>query len=234
MDKTAREEMLRARFREIGVINFFDEQLIELLLCYCPVKDTLELSKRLISHYGTVWNLLNSSLDELMSISGMNERTAILISASGSICRRGLAQHELRTAITCPRRAADILVPRFRGLEKEVVYALYLDSQYLPASIKLIDRGGKSFSNVNIFSLLCDANSVHSRSIIIAHNHPNRDAIPSEPDISCTNELICQLGKIGLRLVDHLIVAGDMYVSLADSGFIDSVDRAGGGYIRQI
>ena len=56
------------------------------------------------------------------------------------------------------------------------------------------------------------------KSIIIAHNHPNGDLIPSDEDIKATSDLFRTLKPVGIMLLDHIIVAGGQAISLKESG----------------
>ena len=51
--------------------------------------------------------------------------------------------------------------------------------------------------------------------VIFMHNHPNGIAAPSKEDLTVTSELAGLLAGVGIRLADHIIVAGDETVSLA-------------------
>ena len=55
-------------------------------------------------------------------------------------------------------------------------------------------------------------------SVIIAHNHPDGLAIPSREDDIFTRSLFNALETVGIRLEDHIIVADEDYISLADTG----------------
>ena len=53
--------------------------------------------------------------------------------------------------------------------------------------------------------------------VIIAHNHPDGVAIPSEEDIVITKNIKSALSHINIRLIDHIVICGDDYVSMAQS-----------------
>jgi DNA repair protein RadC len=57
----------------------------------------------------------------------------------------------------------------------------------------------------------------NARAVIVGHNHPSGDPTPSPDDIALTERLISAGELIGIALVDHLIVAGDRYVSLRET-----------------
>ncbi|MEG0457402.1 MAG: JAB domain-containing protein, partial [Oscillospiraceae bacterium] len=56
--------------------------------------------------------------------------------------------------------------------------------------------------------------------IIIAHNHPNGYALPSQQDIATTEKIKNALELISVQLIDHIVVSDDDYVSFAQSGMI--------------
>jgi DNA repair protein RadC len=56
-------------------------------------------------------------------------------------------------------------------------------------------------------------------SVVLAHNHPSGIALPSNEDIATTKRIAAALSAVDVVLTDHLIVADDDYVSLAQSGW---------------
>ncbi len=56
--------------------------------------------------------------------------------------------------------------------------------------------------------------------ILIAHNHPSTDPTPSRQDIEITARLRDVGELVGITLLDHIIVAVDGFVSLADRGWV--------------
>ncbi len=56
--------------------------------------------------------------------------------------------------------------------------------------------------------------------VILSHNHPSGIALPSREDYATTQQAQDALRTIGVELLDHIIVAEDDYVSLADSGIL--------------
>ena len=58
----------------------------------------------------------------------------------------------------------------------------------------------------------------NATSVVLAHNHPSGIAIPSEEDVQTTRRIAAALQAVEVHLVDHIIVADDDYVSMAQSG----------------
>ena len=69
------------------------------------------------------------------------------------------------------------------------------------------------FRELAKITLGCNATNV-----ILGHNHPNGLALTSRPDRESTNELFRMFREIGVSLLDHIVVAGDDYVSMAETG----------------
>ncbi len=227
MADTGKRELYRRWFQDSDGETLTDQQLLEALLGVCHVKNAGELAKRLMAHYSTVWNVLTSKLSELTSIQGVGEKSAILINAVGNIYIRAEARQESQSAVTCPERAAELLIPRFRDMDAEAVRAIYLDGFLLPLSVELICTGSAISAKLDIFPLLCKAADTECADIIIAHNHPTSDPAPSDTDLAVTSVLRRRLNSIGIRLLDHIIVSKETYVSLAAEGYLDTVDPSG-------
>ena len=60
----------------------------------------------------------------------------------------------------------------------------------------------------------------NAASVVLAHNHPSGYALPSQEDLDTTRTLQTALQSVGIVLADHIIVADDDYVSLADDGYL--------------
>jgi DNA repair protein RadC len=60
--------------------------------------------------------------------------------------------------------------------------------------------------------------------VVLAHNHPSGVAMPSKEDVKTTKLLAATLAAVEVVLVDHVIVADDDYVSLAQSGILNPSD----------
>ena len=57
--------------------------------------------------------------------------------------------------------------------------------------------------------------------IICVHNHPSGDPSPSKEDIAITKRLVDAGKIIGISVLDHIIIGGDLYHSLREEGSVD-------------
>ena len=95
-----------------------------------------------------------------------------------------------------------------------------------------IDSGGRLITKRVVFIGTIDAVIAHPREvyagavadlaagIVVAHNHPSGDPTPSKQDIATTQQLIAAGQILGIRLYDHVIVAGRRHYSFSANGMI--------------
>ncbi|OLN29079.1 DNA repair protein RadC [Desulfosporosinus metallidurans] len=59
-----------------------------------------------------------------------------------------------------------------------------------------------------------------AHSVILAHNHPGGSPSPSPQDIEVTKRIRVALEPISISVIDHIIAAGEAYVSCAEKGLL--------------
>lgn len=81
-DHAGHRARLREQFIKHGINSFQQHQVLELLLFYAvPRRDTNELAHKLLNRFGKLSGVLTADIDELMSVSGVGEHTAIFLKA---------------------------------------------------------------------------------------------------------------------------------------------------------
>jgi DNA repair protein RadC len=93
------------------------------------------------------------------------------------------------------------------GRNIEFLHAFFLNRLNQLNWSETIANGGIDEVRIDYRSLICTALRVDSSGLILAHNHPSGAATPSPKDISSTLELQRICGKIGIHVLDHIIVA---------------------------
>ena len=213
-------ERLRARFAEHGLENFNELNALELLLCYAiPRRDTNELAHRLLDAFGSLSGVFQASMQELTSIPGIGENAAALILMVPQIVKKAHVSKAKETKIIRNSTdAGNYLLPYFLDEQDEIVMMLCLDNKRAVICCREMGRGVVNCVDANIRRMVETALKVKTTTVIIAHNHPNGVALPSREDDNFTRTLYRSLGLLGITLEDHIIVANDEFVSLADSG----------------
>lgn len=104
----------------------------------------------------------------------------------------------------------------------ETFWVLYLSRSHKVLGVSVISQGGTSGTVVDSKVVFGKALLVHAHSIVLAHNHPSGNLVPSNQDIKITNKLAKAAKLLDMQVLDHLILTSEGYVSLADDGNIDS------------
>lgn len=213
---------MKARYRDHGLDNFNDVNVLELLLFYAiPRKDTNELAHALLDHFGSLDRIFEASVPELEEVPGIGENTALLITLVPQITRRYLmAKGNCICSITSSAEAGKYLVPRLMFEKEEKLLLLCLDAKKSVISCVTLGSGVINAVDVNVRKVVENAVRNRASSVILAHNHPSGVALPSREDERITREIASALKLVGIPLDDHIIVAGDDFVSFADSGLI--------------
>ena len=208
---------LRETFRKAGVDGMPDHNLLELLLFYSiPRKNTNDIAHRLMTTFGSLNRVFDAPYEELMKVDGIGESSALLISSIPAICRRykeSAASGKIN--LSEPEDAIEYAVRKFYGSKVEEFYMLCLDASGDLTNCCKIGDGTASSVAVDKRGVLEAAFRNNADRVIFAHNHPGGVAAPSREDINLTGEMCALLKGVGVRLADHIIVAGSDSLSLA-------------------
>jgi len=220
-------DRLKARYIEHGLANFNDLNALELLLFYAiPRKDTNILAHDLLDRFGSLAGVFDASIYELMEVRGIGESAAVLISMIPHIMRKSLiSEHDKNPTINSTKAAVNFLMPRFAYEREEIFLMLCLDAQKKLISCLEVARGVVNSVETNVRRIAELALKSRASSVIISHNHPDRVPFPSREDDYVTKQSSAALEAICIPLDDHIIIAGEKYVSYAESGMFDLYRR---------
>ncbi len=216
-------QRLKERFEEHGLDNFNDVNVLELLLFYAlPRGDTNPTAHRLLDRFGSLWEVFDASEEELMSVPGIGKNAAVLLKLIPPLTRRYLMSLEDPViTFNTLREVGRYFIPRFLFLKDEELHLLCMDDMNRMLRCDRLFTGVSNAAEISIrkiaeVSLRCGATK-----IVLAHNHPNGVALPSPDDIRLTEQIEKALQPLGIRLLDHIVVGGNDYVSiLSDSSYM--------------
>ena len=138
-----------------------------------------------------------------------------------AVTRERLGEALKREALSSqPSDAADYLVSHFAGYEKEAFVIVHLDTRHRVIEIEEAFTGTINGASVYPREVVKSALTRNAAAVILAHNHPSGVAEPSQADRRLTDRLSEALGLIDVRVLDHLVVAGDEFVSFAQRGLL--------------
>ena len=213
---------MRERFMKEGLSGFSEHEVLELLLMFAiPQRDVNPLAHRLIDRFGSLSAVLESSPAELTRVDGVGENAAALLSLMPQLM--GYYQHSAmgrKPVITNLAEARKYAGALFFGLHEERVYMICVDQSGRVLHPALMHRG--TIDQVQIYprEVVETALRYHAHAVLLAHNHPSGLALPSQEDKQTTMVLKAALDAVGVVLADHIIVADDDFVSMAQSGLL--------------
>lgn len=212
------EERPREKLLKKGSKFLSNSELIALIIrTGNKEKTAVELAQKLLNYYGGLEGLQDLSCEELKEINGIGTAKAAQINAVCELSRRISAiSHESRDLVSNPVQAAELLAGEMRFLKQEVLKVILLDVKNKVIAVPEISRGGLSSSIVHPREVFKEAIRRSSAAVILVHNHPSGDPTPSADDLSITKKLV-KTGKIvGIEVIDHVIIAGDKYLSFKE------------------
>lgn len=121
--------------------------------------------------------------------------------------------------LSAPSQAQEFLKVRLAALDHEVFGLLHLDSRYRLIAVEDLFRGTIDGASVYVREVVKSALAHGSAAVLLFHNHPSGVATPSPADELITQRVRDALALVDVRVVDHLVVAEDVY-SFAQHGLL--------------
>jgi DNA repair protein RadC len=169
-------------------------------------------------HEGLI-GLARAADAELEEVPGIGPVRAAQLSAAFELGRRVVADWPAgRWTVRGPRDIGERLVPQMGYLEREELRVVLLNTRNAVLRLVTVYQGNVSSSLVRIAELFRDAIRLNAAGLVLVHNHPSGDPTPSPDDMRLTAEALAAGRLLDIQVLDHLIVAGDGFVSLRDRG----------------
>lgn len=213
---------LREKYSANGLENMTEQERLELLLTYsCGEDEAEKLASDLLGEYGSITALSRADSHLLMKDSRVNEQTAVLLRLIASVSLTLSAERSGIRTLNSPEAAKEFFRSRFIGQTCEQIIMVPLTKRFRPAKLIKISDGQTASASASYSSIADAALKSECSLFIIAHNHPNGDAAPSDSDIVFTKGVISVLGKLGAVLTDHIIIGAEGAFSMRESGLIN-------------
>lgn len=208
---------VKQKFLYDGIDGFEPHEILELLLYYAiPRRDTNEIAHKLIDTFGSLSAVFDAPVDTLMKVEGIGESAALLMKMVPELSRRYMDdKHSKNIKIIDIETAGTLLLNKFIGRNNETVILMLMDIKGKLLFCGTINEGNFNTSDVYIRKIIELAMRYNACSAILSHNHPSGFALPSNDDLLTTQIVRDALALVNVKLLDHIIVADDDYVSIA-------------------
>lgn len=210
-----KEERPRERLINFGEQALSASELLQLILGRGIAGESVAITaQKLLSHFGSLQELSEASIEELSSIKGIGQAKAAQIKAVFEISRRIYthAPSYKSKELANPEKVFKFMRSRIKDYSKEHFFMIALNSRNW--SMNEVSIGTLDSSLVHPREVFSEAIKNKAASVIFVHNHPSGDTEPSEEDLVTTKKLIDSGKILGIKVIDHIIITKSSFLSI--------------------
>ena len=217
------EERPRERFLEYGAKSLSNAELLAIILrTGSRHKSALTLSQMILKKTLGLQNFNDISVNELVTVPGIGISKAVQILASIELGKRvmqsTLTNRSENQIVSNPSDSFKLLGIYMKHLKQENFVVLFLDVKQKLICKETIFIGSLDMTVVHPREIFRRAIKHLATAIVCVHNHPSGDLTPSPADLMFTKQLAEAGEMMNIPLLDHIIIAGDYYISLKALG----------------
>jgi DNA repair protein RadC len=170
---------------------------------------------------GSLRRMAMQPVAALRSVDGVGLVRAVTIHASLELGRRMSAEaREDGAPVRSPRDVVAVFAPRLEDLPVEEFHVAVLDAQHRLERDVTVTRGILNSSLVHPREVFREAIAERAASVILVHNHPSGDPMPSPDDRAVTEQLVAAGRLLDIPVHDHVIIGRGRYTSFAEAGLL--------------
>jgi DNA repair protein RadC len=202
-----------------GAQSLEDAELLALLLCTGrPGKPVATLAQELLKEFGSISATLSAPWEQLQRTPGVGRAKFALLQAARELAKRSSAEAlQDRPLMVNSEDTRRFLVDHLGGLHQEVFAVMFLDTRHRLIRFEQLFTGSLTQTSVYPREVARRALQLNAAAVVAAHNHPSGTAEQSRADQLLTSQLRRSLEVLDIRLLDHLIVAGDRTLQAGDA-----------------
>ena len=197
----------REKLARLGASALSDSELIAILLrTGVPGSNAIEVARELLARFQSLGGLARCSVEEIASIKGVGQAKAVQLAAAFGLGSRLARESLSKSKIDSPELVFELLGSEMRALNKESLRVVLLDTKYHLMRIEEVSLGSLNESIAHPREIFRPALIYSAFAVIIAHNHPSGDPMPSEADHRLTRRLSEAAQLLQISLLDHVII----------------------------
>lgn len=164
--------------------------------------------------------LSSMSLNNLRKFKGIGKVKSIQIKAVLELSKRiSKTNINNKKKITSPKDIFDLVNESYIGKKQEVVKTILLDNSNKVLSIITNGIGKTSSVQIGIKEIFSEPIKQMASGIVLVHNHPSGNLVPSQSDIKFTKNINEYGETFEIKLLDHIIIGKNDYISLKEKGY---------------
>ena len=212
------DELPREKALKYGFASLSDAELLAILLRTGTKElNVKDLALQILKEMDNLKGLQNSRISKLASIKGVGKVKAITILAALELGKR--FNRENKTSTIKIRETKDVYnayKDELESLNQEKFMAIFLDSWNVVLASKILFVGVSNQSLIEPKIIFKEAMLYNATRIIVIHNHPSGNPVPSREDYLVTDQIKEAGDLLNIKLIDHLIIGKDCYFSFYD------------------
>lgn len=218
-------ERMRTRIQNAGIENLQPHEVLEYILyAFIPRKDTNPIAHNLIDKFGSISAVFDAGIEDLTSVDGISEITAIFLhSMKGIMNCYQIDKSKAKVKMNTLNKATEYISGFLAYENKEKAYILLLNNQSELLKMELLGNGTVDQVGIYVREITESAIRNGATNVIICHNHPSGNVSPSVDDINLTRSIYTAMRMINIRLLDHIIIAGKNYYSMKFAGDLNEI-----------
>ena len=219
-----RRKKLRARFLDNGLETFNECEDLDFALGFCvPRVDTNPAAHSLIEKFGSLQAVIDAKPTDLVNAYGIGEQSAVFLHFLKQLTSYLTKQTIQNVKITTPEQAINYLAPLLRTYTVEQFVVVCLDTAGKVKKVHNITNHELDMVHINVREIIAMVTATKTAQVVLAHNHLNDDPQPSINDMQLTRRLSLTFQNLGIKFLDHVIIAGDNDYSFHCSGLLDKL-----------
>ena len=213
---------LLEKFTTAGIEALHDYEALELLLTYVIRRqDVKPQAKALLEKFGSVKGIMDAEIDDLQTVPGIGDRSAILFKLIKEIAALYLKQKAMeKKQVSCTTELLDFCRTKMGGKKDEEFCVIYLDAQNQIIEFETVQKGIVNQAVVYPRQVLESALKKKATAIILAHNHPSGHVRPSDADIRLTKTIQETAKVLDILVHDHIIIGENRFFSFREEGLM--------------
>ena len=219
----AEEDRPREKMLAKGKEALSNAELIAILIGSGNSKETaVDLSKRILhDNKDNLIELSRLTINDLMKYNGIGEAKAVTIAAALELGRRRRFSEALeKPSIKNSQVAYECFYAHLSDLNHEQFWIMLLNNANKVIKLEKIGVGGMTGTTADPKKIFNSALENNAASVMLCHNHPSGNVIPSNADKQITNNLVKAGQFLEIKILDHIIIGNDNYFSFADEGLL--------------
>ncbi len=211
------------KFEALGVHALTEVELLAILLrSGDQTKNSLELAREVLElpEVNGVGGLMNVSYHNLVAIRGIGRVKATQLLSMAELVRRILncKKDGVKQAYSDPEAIASLYQADLAYCPVEQVWLTCLDTKNHLIAREMLSQGTVNSTMISPREIYLSAIKHGAVGIILVHNHPSGDCMPSNEDIDLTLRTLEAGKNLGVHLLDHIIIGGNAFYSLKEHG----------------